>query len=92
MDKAYKTWDNNPKEDNLEDGALVLEQLENALFYDDDRGEMPPPSTAMVTLTRTPAAELHVQFHLHRYYGLHYHYHVEAHMEIMVVPRGRKSR
>jgi hypothetical protein len=52
MDKNYKTWDNNPKEDNLEDGVLVLEQLENALIDDDDRVEMPPPSTTMVPLTR----------------------------------------
>jgi hypothetical protein len=36
MDKTYKTWDNNPKEDNLEDGVLVLEQLENAFIDDDD--------------------------------------------------------
>jgi hypothetical protein len=48
MDKSYKTWDNNPEEDNLEDGVLVLEQLENALIDDDDHVEMPPPSTAMV--------------------------------------------
>lgn len=38
MDKAYKTWDNNPKEDNLEDRALVLEQLESSLFDDDYHG------------------------------------------------------
>jgi hypothetical protein len=31
IDKNLKTWDNNPEEDNLEDGVLVLEQLENAL-------------------------------------------------------------
>jgi hypothetical protein len=46
----------NTEEDNLEDGKMVLEQLESALFYDDDRGEMPPPYTTMVTLTRTQAA------------------------------------
>jgi hypothetical protein len=38
----------------LEDGALVLEPLENALFDDDDRGEMPQTSNAMVTLIMTP--------------------------------------
>lgn len=42
----------------MEDGALVLEQLENALINDDDRGEMPPPSTSMVSLTKTPAATI----------------------------------
>jgi hypothetical protein len=31
-----------------------LEQLENALFDDDDGGDMPPPSTSMIPLTRTP--------------------------------------
>jgi hypothetical protein len=58
MDKTFKTWDNNPEEDNLEDGALVLEQLDNCLIDDDDHVEMPPPSTAMVPLTRTPAAAI----------------------------------
>jgi hypothetical protein len=53
MDNAYKTWYNNLEEYNLEDGALVLEQLETSLFKDDDQGEMPPPSIAMVTLIRT---------------------------------------
>jgi hypothetical protein len=56
MDKTFKTWDNNPEEDNLEDRVLVLEQLENALIDNDDRVEMPPPSTAMVPLTKTPVA------------------------------------
>jgi hypothetical protein len=55
MDKAYNTWDNNPKEDNLEDGSLVLEQLESAIFNDDDCGEIPPPSTTMVILIETLA-------------------------------------
>lgn len=53
MDKSYKTWDYNLEEDNLEDGALVLEQLENALIDIDDCSKMPLPSTAMVPLTRT---------------------------------------
>jgi hypothetical protein len=44
IDKANKMWDYNPKEDNLEDGALVLEELENALLDEDDHVEMPPPS------------------------------------------------
>jgi hypothetical protein len=40
MDKNLKRWDNNPEEDNLEDGVLLLEQLENALLDDDDRVEL----------------------------------------------------
>jgi hypothetical protein len=43
MDKNLKHWDNNPKEDNLEDRVLLLEQLENVLLDDDDHVEMPPP-------------------------------------------------
>jgi hypothetical protein len=55
MDKAYKTWNNNPKKDHLEDETLVLETMETTFFYDDDRSEMPPPSTTLVAFTRTPA-------------------------------------
>jgi hypothetical protein len=44
-DKKLKRWDNHPEEDNLEDGVMILEQLENALFDDDDHAEMPPPTT-----------------------------------------------
>jgi hypothetical protein len=53
-----KRWDNHPEEDNLEDGVILLEQLENALFDDDDHAEMPPPATTqcLVPLFRTPAA------------------------------------
>jgi hypothetical protein len=58
MDKNLKHWDNNPEEDNLEDGVLLLEQLENVLLDDDDHVEMPPPSTAMVPMSRTPATAL----------------------------------
>ena len=35
-DRSYITWDNNPEENNLEDGALVLERLEDELLGDDD--------------------------------------------------------
>jgi hypothetical protein len=47
-DRSYITWDNNPEENNLEDGALVLECLEDELLGDDDHQatvvtEMPPP-------------------------------------------------
>jgi len=58
MDKNLKSGDNNPEEDNLEDGVLFLEQLENALMDDDDRVEMPTPSTAMAPMSRTPATTL----------------------------------
>jgi hypothetical protein len=50
-------WDYNPEEDNLEDGALVLEELGNALLDEDDRAEMPPPSVrshGQPPLTSTP--------------------------------------
>jgi hypothetical protein len=52
-----KRWDNHPEEDNLEDGVMLLEQLENAPFDDDDHVEMPPPTTtqSLVPLFRTPA-------------------------------------
>jgi hypothetical protein len=57
-DKNVKRWGNHPEEDNLEDGAMLLEQLENAHFDDDDHAEMPPPTTtqSLVPLFRIPAA------------------------------------
>jgi hypothetical protein len=42
MDQNLRCWDNNPEEDNLEDGVLLLEQLECVLLDDDDHVEMPP--------------------------------------------------
>lgn len=71
MDKSYKTWVNKLKEDNLKDGTLVFEQLENALFDNDDHGEMSPPSTTMVTLTKTPTSRASFQFHFHLHSYLH---------------------
>ena len=35
-DRTYITWDNNPEENNLEDGTMVLEHLEVELLGDDD--------------------------------------------------------
>jgi hypothetical protein len=58
MDKNLKSWDNNLEEDNLEDGVLLLEQLENALLVDDDHVEMPPLSTVMVLMSKTPTTTL----------------------------------
>jgi hypothetical protein len=56
-DKNLKHWDNHPEEDNLEDGVMLLEKLENSLFDDHDHAEMPPPATtqSLVPLFRTPA-------------------------------------
>jgi len=57
IDKANKMWDYNPEEDNLEDRALVLEELENGLLDEDDRAKMPPPSArshGRAPLTSTP--------------------------------------
>jgi hypothetical protein len=54
-----KRWDNHLEEDNLEDGVMLLEKLENALFDDDHHhAEIPPPATtqSLVPLFRTPAA------------------------------------
>ena len=51
--KRDMTWENNPEETNLEDGAIVLERLEEELLGDRDGdhipgGVMPPPSTSGV--------------------------------------------
>jgi hypothetical protein len=35
-DRSYVTWDNNPEEHNLEDGAIALERLEEELLGDED--------------------------------------------------------
>jgi hypothetical protein len=55
MDQNLRRWDNNPEEDNLEDGVLLLEQLESVLLDDDDHVEMPPQSSATVPMSRIPA-------------------------------------
>ena len=41
-DRSYITWDNNPKENNLEDEDLVLEHLEDDLFGGDDHHAVAP--------------------------------------------------
>jgi hypothetical protein len=53
--KTLKSWENNLEEDNLEDGMFLLDQLENVILDDDVHVEMPPPSTAMVPMSRTPS-------------------------------------
>ena len=55
MDQNLRHWDNNPEEDNLEDGVLLLEQLESVLLDDEDHVEMPPSSSARVPMSRIPA-------------------------------------
>ena len=42
----------------MEDGVLLLEQLESVLLDDDDHVEMPPPSIVMVAIYRIPATTL----------------------------------
>jgi hypothetical protein len=58
MDKNLRRWDKNLKEDNLEDGVFLLEQLESVLLDDDDHVEMPPPSSARVPMSRIPATTI----------------------------------
>ena len=58
MDQNLRRWDNNPEEDNLEDGVLLLEQLEGVLLDDDDHVEMPPPSSARVPMSKIPATAI----------------------------------
>ena len=47
-DRTYLTWDNNPEEVDLEDGAIALERLEVELLGDQDgdqihKTKMPHP-------------------------------------------------
>jgi hypothetical protein len=59
--KRDMTWDNNPEETNLEDGAIVLKRLEEELLGDHDGdhipgGDMPwsPIPLPSVALTDIP--------------------------------------
>jgi hypothetical protein len=66
--------------------------LENALIDDDDHVEMPPPSIAMVPLTRTPTATVGASCSiplLHNYLLLRLQYH---HMEAHAKNRGGAKR
>ena len=51
IDRSYVTWDNNPEEHNLEDGALTLERLEDELLGDEEDHAavttMPLPSSTL---------------------------------------------
>jgi hypothetical protein len=56
---TYMTWDSNPKDANLEDGAITLDHLKADLLADgihdsDHAVEMPPPSTTIVNTRRFP--------------------------------------
>ena len=48
-DKTYLTWDKNPEENNLDDGAMVLERLEAELLGDDDGDHVTTVTTEMPT-------------------------------------------
>eukprot|EP00253_Pinus_taeda_P019274 PITA_19274 len=48
-DPTYKIWDNHPEDDNLEDGTIHLEELEEELIRDEDEAAaaaMPPPPSS----------------------------------------------
>ena len=56
MIEPFLTWDNNPEEANVEDGAIALECLEDELLGDHKgdphpihTSEMPPPTTSRFT-------------------------------------------
>ena len=55
-DRTLLTWENNPEEANVEDGAIALERLEDELLGDHEgdphpmhTSEMPPPTTSRFT-------------------------------------------
>eukprot|EP00253_Pinus_taeda_P015575 PITA_15575 len=41
-DPTYKIWDNNPEDDNLKDGIMHLEELEEEIIREEDETTMPP--------------------------------------------------
>ena len=60
-DRPYLTWDNNPEEHNLEDGALTLERLDGELLGDEDdhaaaATTMPPPPLSPGSTSQPPPA------------------------------------
>ena len=60
-DRSYVTWDNNPEEHNLEDGALTLERLEEELLGDKDdhaAATMPPPPLPPGSTSQPPPASV----------------------------------
>ena len=58
----HVTWDNNPEEHNLEDGALTLERLEEEILGDEDdhaaatTTTMPPPPLPPGSTSQPPPA------------------------------------
>ena len=57
-DPTYKIWDNHPEDDNLEDGIVHLEELEEELIRDEDEAAavaMPPPPPPSSSSARVPS-------------------------------------
>ena len=57
-DPTYKIWDNHLEEDNLEDGTIHLEELEEELIRDEDEAAaaaMPPPPPPSSSNARVPS-------------------------------------
>ena len=53
----HKIWDNHPEDDNLEDGIVHLEELEEELVRDKDKAAtaaMPPPPPPSSSSARVP--------------------------------------
>ena len=42
-DPTYRIWNNHPEDDNLEDGIVHIEELEEELVRDEDDASMPSP-------------------------------------------------
>jgi hypothetical protein len=93
---SCKSWDYNPEEYNLEDGVLILEQMENDLINDDNHVGIPPPSTAMIPLTDSNCSNRDFMFSSTSIYKLPptptpLPHHVEAHEAIVVVQSVKHS-
>lgn len=63
LNNVLMFWDKNAKEDSLKDKVLYLEKSDDAFMDDDDDCvEMPPPSSAMVPMSRTLATTKGVSY------------------------------
>ena len=57
-DPTYKIWDNHPEDDNLEDGIVHMEELEEELVRDEAEAAaaaMPPPPPPSSSSSRGPS-------------------------------------
>ena len=57
-DPTYKIWDNHPEDDNLEDGIVHMEELEDELVRDEAEAAaaaMPPPPPPSSSSSRGPS-------------------------------------